>query len=99
MSFDSSGGGYEDGAFVVNHWNANTSSQISGLGFTALRISFSRAVYTYDDYDKSMLSTFLFCIYLYSSGSIKGALSDKSCAVVELNPSYLQMAISISTAQ
>lgn len=79
MSFDNFAGGFQNPALTVDHWNANTSAQIAGLGLTALRISFNRAVYTYDAYDKSMLSTFLFCIYLYSSGSINGALSDKSC--------------------
>ena len=62
---------------------------------TALRISFTRDVYTYDLYDKKMLSTFLFCMYLYTSGSVAGSLSDKSCAMVELSPSYLRMTSSL----
>lgn len=91
MTLDNNGGGFQNPALTIKHWNADTNNQISGLGFTALRISFSRAVYTYDNYDKSLLSTFLFCIYLYASGSINGALADKSCEVVEISPVYLQM--------
>ena len=83
--------GYQNTALTLNHWNANPSTTISGLSITALRISFSRNIDTYDQYDKKMLSTFLFCMYLYTSGSISGALSDKSCAMVELSTSYLQM--------
>lgn len=79
---DNSATGFQNPALTLNTWNTNASAQISGLGFTALRINFTRAVYTYDNYDKTMYSTFLFCIYLYSSGSITGALSDKSCEVV-----------------
>ena len=91
MVLDNFGKGFQNPALAINHWNANTNAQISGLSFTALRKSFNRAVYTYDDYDKSMLSTFLFCFYLYASGSINGALSDKACEVVELSPVYVQM--------
>jgi hypothetical protein len=93
MHFDNNAKGFQNPALTINHWNANPATQISGLSFTALRISFSRAVYTYDDYDKSMLSTFLFCFYLFASGSINGALSDKACEVVELSPVYLQMGL------
>jgi hypothetical protein len=96
MTFDNNAGGFQNPALTIKNWNADTNAQISGLSFTALRISFNRPVYTYDNYDKSMLSTFLFCIYLYSSGSINGALSDKSCEVVELSPVYIQMGLTQS---
>jgi hypothetical protein len=83
--------GYQNPALSLNHWNCDPANQIAELGISALRISFKREVYTFDDYDKTMLSTFLFCMYLYSSGSINGALSDKSCEVVELSPSFSQL--------
>jgi hypothetical protein len=79
---------------TLQHWNADPGSTIPGLSMTALRISFARAVYTYDSYDKQMLSTFLFCLYIYTSGSVSGSLSDKSCEMVELSTSYLQMSVS-----
>ena len=43
-----------------------------------------------------MLSTFLFCMYLYTSGSVSGSLSDKSCEMVELSKSFLEMTVSTS---
>lgn len=95
MNFDNTAKGFQNPALTINHWNANPATQITGLSFTALRISFSRAVYTYDDYDKPMLSTFLFCFYLFASGSINGALSDKACEAVELSPVYLQMGLAV----
>jgi hypothetical protein len=96
MSLDNNAAGFQNPALTVKTWNTNTSAQISGLGISALRINFTRAVYTYDSYDKSMLSTFLFCMYLYSSGSTSGALSDKGCEVVELSPVYVQMGLASS---
>lgn len=38
MSFDNYAGGFQNPALTVDHWNANTSAQIAGLGLTALRI-------------------------------------------------------------
>jgi hypothetical protein len=82
IKFDNLAAGYQNPALTLLHWNADPSNPISGLQQTSLRMFFSRDVYTYDQYDKTMLSTFIFCIYLYSSGSIKGALSDKACEIV-----------------
>lgn len=79
IALDNNAAGFQNPALTLAHWNADPGSPIAGLSITALRITFSRNVYTYDNYDKSMLSTFLFCIYLYTSGSVSGSLSDKAC--------------------
>lgn len=79
MKLDNTANGFQNPALTIKTWNTNPANQITGLSITALRIFFSRDVYTYDPYDKELLSTFLFCIYFYSSGSISSALSDKSC--------------------
>ena len=71
--------GYQNPALTLAHWNADPSTPIASLAKTCLRITFTRDIYTYDPYDKQMLSTFLFCMYLYTSGSVSGSLSDKSC--------------------
>ena len=89
--FDNLAAGYQNPALTLQHWNCNPATQIAELSISALRITFKREIYTYDGYDKTMLSTFLFCMYLYSSGSINGALSDKSCEIVEISPSFVQL--------
>lgn len=48
MQWDNNAQGFQNPALTLNHWNANPSSPISSLSLTALRISFSRDVYTYD---------------------------------------------------
>jgi hypothetical protein len=45
--------------------------------------------------DKDLLSTFTFCIYIYSQGSIGGSLTDKYCDVVELSYSYPRMSMPV----
>lgn len=80
--FDNNAKGFQNSALTLNNWNADPGNPIATLSLTALRISFSRDIYTYDNYDKTMLSTFLFCLYLYTSGSITGSLSDKSCEMI-----------------
>lgn len=82
MAFDNTAGGYQNEGVKLSHWNADPNSPIATISFTALRINFTRAIYTYDSYDKNLLSTFIFCVYLYSSGSISSSLSDKSCEMV-----------------
>jgi len=54
----------------MKNWNAVPANQISGLSFTALRINFSRNITTFDFYDKPLKSTFIFCLYLFTVGSI-----------------------------
>ena len=58
------------------------SDQIMAYSNTALRIMFSRNISTYDDYDKVLLSTFIFCLRIYSQGTINSEVSDKSCEIV-----------------
>lgn len=82
MAFDNNAAGFQNPALFLNSWNADPNNPISTISFTALRINFTRAIYTYDSYDKNLLSTFIFCVYLYSSGSITGTLSDKACDIV-----------------
>jgi hypothetical protein len=96
---DNNAGGFQNEGFYLNSWNADPGNPISSISFTAIRLNFSRAVYTYDTYDKNLLSTFIFCVYLYSSGSITGSLSDKACEIVELSTSYLSMAVPQSSGE
>lgn len=60
-------------------------NQISGLPFTALRISYRRNITTFDIFDRKLQSTFIFCLYMYTVGNINSDLTDKSCEVVELS--------------
>lgn len=96
MTLDNLASGFQNPALTIKTWNTVPANQIAGLSITALRISFSRDVYTYDPYDKQLLSTFLFCIYFYSSGSINSALSDKSCEVVELSTVYIAQSMNVN---
>lgn len=75
----------------MSHWNAVPASQISGLSFTALRVNYRRNISTFDNYDKKLKSTFIFCAYLFTVGSINSELTDKSCDVVELSYHYLRL--------
>lgn len=84
-------GGYENSGILLKHWNAVPSAQISGLPLTALRINYSRNISTFDNYDRKLQSTFIFCMYLYTVGTINSQLTDKSCEVVELSYHYPRM--------
>lgn len=75
-------GGYENSGLTLQHWNAVPATQIPGLSFTSLRITFSRNISTFDNYDRKLQSTFIFCLYLFNVGSINGELTDKSCEAV-----------------
>lgn len=65
-------------------------NQLADYSNTGLRIMFSRNVSTFDDYDKKLSSTFIFCLHIYAQGSISSEVSDKSCEIVELSYSYVR---------
>ena len=67
---DSSMGGFENNGFSAKFWNADPSKQIADYSYTALRLMFSRNVSTFDDYDRKMSSTIIFCLHIYAQGSI-----------------------------
>lgn len=87
---DSATGGFENNGLSANFWNAVPSAQISEYSFTGLRIMFSRNISTFDDYDKKLSSTFIFCLHIYAQGSISSEVSDKSCEIVELSYSFVR---------
>lgn len=84
-------GGYENGGLTLKYWNTDPAVVTSGYGYTAIRASFSRNISTYDKYDRKLLSTFIFCLYLYAEGTINSEMTSKSCEIVELSPSYTRM--------
>jgi len=83
-------GGFENNGLSAQFWNAVPAAQISDYSNTALRIMFSRNISTFDDYDKKLSSTFIFCLHIYAQGSINSVVSDKSCEIVELSYSYVR---------
>ena len=84
-------GGFENGGLTAQFWNADPGQQINSYAYTTLRTSFKRNITTYDEYDKVLKSTFVFCLYLYAQGTINSELTDKSCEVVELSYHYPRM--------
>lgn len=72
-------GGYENNGLTLKNWNAVPANQNSAIPFTSLRINFNRNVTTFDGFDRELKSTFVFCLYLYSMGTINSDLTDKSC--------------------
>lgn len=75
----------------MKNWNAVPAEQIGGLAYTVLRINYHRNISTYDGYDRKLQSTFIFCLYLYTTGTINSDLTDKNCEVVELSYHYPRM--------
>ena len=63
-------GGYEDGGLTIQNWNTNPASPTPGYSYTTVRATFSRNITTFDSYDRSLLSTFIFCLYLYAEGTL-----------------------------
>ena len=93
MQLDTSANGFEDSGLSVTYENVNALSINSNITTTNVKIAFRRNISTYDPMDKELLSTFTFCLYLYSQGSIIGSLTDKYCDVVELSISYPKMVV------
>ena len=58
-------GGYENSGLSLQQWNAVPASQIAGLTFTALRVNFNRNISTFDSFDRTLQSTFIFCMLSY----------------------------------
>ena len=83
-------GGFENNGLSAKFWNAVPAEQIADYAYTGLRLLFSRNVSTFDDYDKKLSSTFIFCLHIYAQGSISSEVSDKSCEIVELSYSYVR---------
>ena len=77
--------GYDNSGLVAKFWNAVPASLIAEVSTTNLLINFQRIIDTHDNYDRKLLSTFSFCLYVYATGSINGELTDKTCEVVELS--------------
>lgn len=75
-------GGFENGGLTASFWNADPADQINEYGYTTLRTTFSRNISTYDDYDRELKSTFVFCLYLFAEGTINSDLTDKGCEIV-----------------
>lgn len=63
-------GGFENNGLTAKFWNALPSAQIADFQYTSLRLMFSRNISTYDNYDKKLSSTFIFCLHIYAQGSI-----------------------------
>lgn len=71
MSQDTSvAGGFKNGIFTLEDWNADPAKQISEFSSTALGLTFNRNISTYDSFDKEMKSTVVFCLYMYTEGTI-----------------------------
>lgn len=84
-------GGFENGGLSVASWNANPAYVTAGYGFTTVRTSFSRDINTYDGFDRPLLSTMIFCLYLFAEGTLNSELTAKQCEIVELSPFYPMM--------
>lgn len=91
-------GGYENSGLSATYQNVNAAAIDSNITTTNVKIVFSRNVSTFDALDKSLLSTFTFCLYIYSRGSITGSLTDKYCDVVELSYSYPRMTMPVKSS-
>lgn len=87
---DSSMGGFENKAFSAKFWNTDPAKQIADYSYTALRMMFSRNVSTFDDYDRKLSTTFIFCLHIFAQGSMVSEVSDKSCEIVELSETYVK---------
>lgn len=75
-------GGFENNGLRAKFWNAVPADQIASYSNTGLRIMFSRNVTTFDNFDKKLSSTFIFCLHIYAQGTISSEVSDKSCEIV-----------------
>ena len=72
-------GGYENGGLTVQNWNTNPASPIPGYSYTTVRTTFTRNITTFDSYDRSLLSTFIFCLYMYAEGTLNSQQTAESC--------------------
>ena len=75
-------GGYDNQALTAKFWNAVPAQFIAEVPTTNLLINFRRNISTHDSYDRNLLSTFSFCLYIFTTGSINADVTDKSCEVV-----------------
>jgi hypothetical protein len=82
LTLDTVKNGFNNNGLRINYQNCNSSNINNDIGGSNLKISFQRNVSTYDKYDKKLISTFSFCIYLYAGGSVTVNQTDHYCDVV-----------------